>query len=143
MSRDPGHRILNRRYRLEKLLGEGAMGSVFLALDSLGRDRPVALKLLAPRKAQTGSRQRLSMEFQTLSRLRHPHLIQVFDLGIDHETGRWFLTMEYVPGPTLSRWKPRRPQDLLEMAVPLLQALDYIHARGIVHADIKPANILL
>ncbi|MFQ5720066.1 MAG: sigma 54-interacting transcriptional regulator [Acidobacteriota bacterium] len=139
--RDP--RTLNHRYRLDELLGEGGMGVVYRAADLLRDGRPVAVKLLHAERSRPSARTRLQNEFNALARLRHPNLVSVFDLGVDQETGRWFLTMEFVSGPTLCGWQFSTPAALLDVVVPLCHALDFIHARGFIHADIKPDNVLM
>lgn len=141
--RKPRQRLVNRRYLLEAQLGEGGMGEVYRARDQLRGGRLIALKLLSPERSRQENRDGLRAEFYTLTRLHHPNLVAVHDLGVDGETGRWFLTLEYVAGQTLADWKPGQRPGLVDLAVPLLRGLDFIHQRGFVHADIKPENILL
>ena len=136
-------RVINSRYRLDDLLGKGAAGEVYLARDTLRGDFPLALKLLDTHAAGRPARESLKTEFFALSRLRHPHLVSVHDLGQDRDTGHWFMTLEYVQGPTLSAWKAQESQQYLDLARHLLLAMDFIHDRGFVHADIKPDNILM
>jgi Nif-specific regulatory protein len=138
----PG-RLVNRRYALDALLGEGGMGAVYRARDLLRDNRLVALKLLVPKGSPEDAKRHLRSEFYTLTRLRHPNLVGVHDLGVDRDSERWFLTMEYVPGSTLADWQPDGRLPLLDLTVCLLRALDFIHARGYVHADVKPENILI
>ncbi len=143
MAEPAAGRLINRRYRLESRLGEGSMGVVYRARDILRGNAQVALKLVSARSQEGAAKSRLRSEFHALTRLRHPNLVGVHDLGVDRETGRWFLTLEFVAGHTLADAPPCQGRDLADLAVPLLHALDFIHARGFVHADIKPENILL
>ncbi|TDI35794.1 MAG: tetratricopeptide repeat protein [Acidobacteria bacterium] len=143
MPEDATGRLVNHRYRVEAKLGQGAAGEVYRVLDTLKGDAPLALKLLAAPATDQQAVESLRTEFFALSRLRHPNLVSVHDLGRDGDTGRWFLTMEFVDGPTLASWQAPDDNHLLNLTVRLLQAMDFIHARGFVHADIKPENILL
>ena len=136
-------RVINSRYRLDRLLGKGAAGEVYLAHDTLRGHFPLALKLLDTHAAGRPARESLKTEFFALSRLRHPQLVSVHDLSQDRDTGNWFLTLEYVEGSTLSAWQPDGSQQYVELARHLLLAVDFIHERGFVHADIKPDNILM
>jgi Tol biopolymer transport system component len=131
-------------YHIESLLGTGGMGEVYRARDiRLGRN--VAVKVLrrefsgnAARRAQFAS------EARTISALTHPHIRTVFDVGSDG--GVDYLVMEYLEGETLDRVMARRPLPLaraLTYAIQIADALDAAHRRGIVHGDIKPANIML
>jgi WD40 repeat protein len=131
-------------YEIQGVVGRGGMGVVYKALH-VSLNRPVALKMiLAAGPATLEQRLRLQIEGETLARLQHPHMVQVFEVGTFH--GRPYLAMELVCGGSLEEQLAGRPQDphqaahLVEM---LARALHHAHQQGIVHRDLKPANILL
>jgi serine/threonine-protein kinase len=131
-------------YRLLRRLGGGGMGEVYEAED-LNLARHVALKLLPPELA--GSREaldRFRREARAASALNHPHICVVHDVGTDD--GRPFIVMELMEGRTLKRWIGEGPLEmdrLLELGVQITDALEAAHARGIIHRDVKPANIFV
>lgn len=132
------------RYRCERPLGTGAMGSVVLARDTV-LDRPVAVKVLGDHLAADDAlRQRFLREARLAARLCHPNVVQVFDAGGD---GRPFLVMEYVSGETvadrLARGQRFGVDEILRLAADLSAGLAHAHAQGIVHRDVKPHNVLL
>jgi serine/threonine protein kinase len=143
------------RYENEKLLGEGGMGEVALALD---RDigRKVALKRLrAGGAASSGAAlARFVDEVRTVGQLEHPNIVPIHDVGVD-EHGNYFFVMKYVAGDTLEgiieKLKAKEPETTarytvlkrLEVFVGLLRALDCAHQHGIIHRDIKPANVMV
>lgn len=126
------------RYRVVRLLGEGGMGRVFLARDeSTGQD--VALKVLAT-GADEAATLRFKQEFWAMAQIRHPNLIAAVDFGVDPEAGPYF-TMEVVPGDDLESAGRRDPEFVRSILPQLLDALAAIHGRGLVHGDLKPANL--
>jgi serine/threonine protein kinase len=134
---------LGGRYRLDDLVGEGGMGSVWRATDEqLGRT--VAVKIFAPGSAETADAARRETEKRLLAAVSHPSLVTLFDAQLtDH---RPYLVMEYVDGGTLARLisrGPIRPVDVASIATDLGEALHVIHESGIIHRDVKPANVLL
>jgi serine/threonine-protein kinase len=140
----PGEALCAGRYRLQERLGAGGMASVWRATDG-HLDRPVAVKILSDTLAgDDGYVARFRRESRLAASLSHPRLVQIFDFG--EESGRPFLVMELVDGPTLADLL-RRPAALAaeprELAVDLLEALAHVHAAGIVHRDVKPANVLM
>ncbi|RKS06516.1 serine/threonine-protein kinase [Nocardiopsis sp. Huas11] len=137
--------VLSDRYRLEEQIGSGGMGTVWKATDTL-LNRPVAVKLLhLSQMAEPTARQRFRTEGRITAGLSHPGIAQVYDYG--EEDGRAFLIMELVVGEPLSqvlrdhgRLTPDQTLDFLCQAA---QALAAAHARGVVHRDIKPGNLLV
>jgi eukaryotic-like serine/threonine-protein kinase len=132
------------RYRIERELGRGGMASVYLARD-LKHDRSVALKVLDPDLGRQLGAERFLQEIRLTARLTHPHILPVLDSGAD--SGRLWYTMPYVKGESL-RDRLRREVQLpietaLEIARQAALALEYAHNEGVVHRDVKPANVLL
>ena len=131
-------------YHIIERLGGGGMGEVYLAEDQrLGRR--VALKFLASHVDGDGeARERLIREAQAAALLRSPHIAVTYDLA-EHD-GALFIAMEYVEGELLSTRIARGPLpvvEALDIALQLADALDEAHARGIVHRDIKSANVMI
>lgn len=128
------------RYDVLRLLGEGAMGRVYLAQDRTA-DRKVALKMardpLSPERFEL-----LKHEFWLMTRLHHPNLVEAYDYG-RLEDGSPYLTMEVVEGSALDESLPLPPEKVRDVAIQMARALGYIHAQGFVHCDVKPENIRL
>ena len=127
------------RYRVELLLGRGAMGEVHRAYD-LATDRPVALKRFRHDGDKRDDRLRFRHEFHTLARLRHPRIVEVFDYGVD-EHDRPFYAMELLDGRDLAELSPlpwRRACGLLR---DVASALAFLHARQLLHRDVAPRNV--
>ncbi len=136
--------ILPGRYEVPRLVGRGGMGEIYVARDSV-LGRTVAVKLLAERFAEEPElRERFRREALTAARLSdEPHVVTIFDVG-EHE-GRPFTVMEYLPGGTLAeraRSRPVSPELAVTWLAQAAAALDAAHARGVVHRDVKPANML-
>jgi serine/threonine protein kinase/tetratricopeptide (TPR) repeat protein len=131
-------------YRLLERIGEGGMGVVYRAFDE-HLQREVALKVLPPRVVQDDSaRRRFKQEALTLARLNHPNVGILHGYETDGEVD--FLVMEYVHGVTLASKLARGPlreSELVQHAIQLASALDEAHTQGVIHCDLKPANILL
>jgi serine/threonine-protein kinase len=137
--------VLAGRYSLERELGRGGMGIVYLARD-VSLDRPVALKVLPPTFAVHDSlRQRFLREAQTAAKLSHPHIIPIY--AVEELGDVVFFAMAYVDGETLRRRVERRgplpAADVLRILREVAWALGHAHAQGVVHRDVKPDNILL
>lgn len=130
------------RYRVERELGRGGMGTVYLATDmELGRK--VALKLAAGRRAET-ELVRLQQEAQVMARLSHPGIVTVFEAAASGDDV--YISLEFVPGGTLRDWMDlgRRPwREAVEMFLPLAETLAAAHTAGVIHRDFKPQNVLL
>ncbi|MFB9375992.1 serine/threonine-protein kinase [Kineococcus gynurae] len=138
----PGTRLGD--YRLDRVIGEGGMGVVYLGLDA--EHHVVAVKVLKPHIAgDPQARQRLAREVSTLERVRSPRVAEVIAADVD---GPWpHLVTRYVPGPSLetviAESGPLRGPALRELGHGLAEALTAIHRAGVVHRDLKPANVLL
>ncbi|WP_437764381.1 serine/threonine-protein kinase [Sorangium sp. So ce281] len=140
---NPGD-LIQSRYRLVKLLGQGASGSVWAAKNVL-IDRDVALKVMSPEVAGDAvALQRFFNEAKASGRLRSPSIVEILDLG-QAEDGSPFLVFELLVGEGLDEWLQREhtiePEVLVELFLGLARALDMAHQQGIVHRDLKPANI--
>ncbi len=138
-----GKPIAGGRFQITKLLGFGGMGAVYEALQ-LNMNRPVALKLIPTHDPTTVAR--FEREALTISQLRHPNTITVFDFG-KTEDGFLFLSMELLHGLTLSdivkAVGPLPPRRAIHIASQICRSLNEAHHAGIVHRDIKPDNIIL
>ncbi|CAH1526771.1 Non-specific serine/threonine protein kinase [Vibrio jasicida] len=144
---------IKSRYEIESLIGHGGLCDVYLAkdkiLESSGTDKPyVALKILQEEfSSQPETARMLIREAQQTQKLSHPNIIRVYDFGVDGDV--YFLVMEYVDGETLETLIQRSRPDGLKFKAALsilnetLNALAYAHSLGVVHADLKPANIIL
>jgi eukaryotic-like serine/threonine-protein kinase len=135
---------LEGRYRIERELGEGGMATVYLAED-LRHRRKVAVKVLRPELAAVVGAERFLAEIETTANLQHPYILPLFDSG--EADGFLFYVMPYVEGESLreklDREKQLRVDEAVEIARKVADALDYAHEQGVVHRDVKPANILL
>ena len=141
--------VLKDRYRIESVLGEGGMGTVYMAQDTL-LERPRALKELYPDPLASeakllAARKQFEQEAQALAKLRHPNLPHVSDyFSVDEYD---YLVMDYVEGESLADIlnRKKRPTEplALDWLAQIVDALTYCHSHHIVHRDIKPANLIL
>lgn len=133
-------------YRLERELGMGGMGAVWLAERADGLiKRPVALKLPHAGPFARAFAERFARERAILAALEHPHIARLYDAGVSAQ-GQPFLALEYVEGQRLDRWCDERKLDLaarLRLFLDVLGAVQYAHGRLVVHRDLKPANVLV
>ena len=141
-----GSLLLNERYRLERRLGRGGMGVVYAAVDAV-LERPVAVKLI--RDDGVGPLDlaaRFREEARTAAGFAHPHVVRVYDFGVDRFR-RPFLVMELLEGETLRQrlvsGGPLSASDALQILRGVCTALSAAHARGLIHRDLKPENIFL
>jgi serine/threonine-protein kinase len=131
------------KYHIIELVGEGAMGVVYRAIDSI-LDRTVAVKVMNESIArQEDLRKRFLHEAQAAASLQHPNVVSIYDLG--EVDGHMFIAMEFVDGVDLEKLlelgQPLSLQARLDIVIDVLTGLTFAHKRGIVHRDIKPANI--
>jgi tetratricopeptide (TPR) repeat protein len=133
-------------YTLDSLLGQGGMGTVWLAHRSDGRyEAHVAVKLLNPALLGPGGIERFRREGRALGRLTHPNIARLIDAGVT-ETGQPYLVIEYVEGETLIQWCDSRQLDLtarVRIFLDVLAAVSHAHGKFILHRDLKPSNILV
>ena len=129
------------RYRVERTLGQGGMAIVYLAHDE-ELDRFVAVKVLAEHLAGDANfRARFLQESKLASRLSHPNIVQVYDAG--ETEGSPYIVMEYVPGDTLAQQGKLTHAEVVPLALQVCAGLQHAHNAGLVHRDVKPANLLV
>ncbi|HEX5692466.1 MAG TPA: serine/threonine-protein kinase, partial [Roseiflexaceae bacterium] len=152
--------LINSRYRIVRELGQGGMGAVYLAEDTMRDNQEVALKLVRSRERSAAALTQFKYEFAALAQLRHPNLVAVYDFGQvlssagpqpspDLAPELFFYTMEHVPGEDLAaiaahyRQEPGDYGWLQDIALQVCRALEYIHGRDFIHYDVTPHNIRL
>lgn len=146
--------LLAGRYRIERLLGAGGMGAVYRARDLLSEqfgepDPYIALKILSEEFSATPDASALLYSEFALTRcLRHDNVLRLHSFEVDTDCQRAFITMELMRGMTLDKLLCERPlglpwHELHKIVLPLLDALAHTHARGVVHGDMKPSNVMV
>ena len=139
-----GQLLANGRYRIERLLGEGGMGTVYQATE-LNLERTVALKVLLPELSQhPTARQRMEAEAKAMARIRSPHVVGINT--ISDEGGLLVIDLEYMSGGSLADRLDGRGVDeatAKDWITQILKGLEALHKAGLVHRDLKPANVLI
>ncbi len=137
--------LIGGRYRLLKQIGEGGMGSVWAAEQREPVTRTVALKLIKKGMDSAAVLARFDAERQALALMDHPNIARIFDGGIT-ESGSPYFVMEMVKGEPITEFCDAHrltPEQRLELFVPVCQAIQHAHHKGIIHRDIKPSNVLV
>ncbi len=138
--------LLNQRYQIDAELGQGGMGTVYRAHDTL-LERDVAVKVMTKAALGTEGRARLMHEARATAKLNHPNIISVYDAGeteISAGTGTSpFIVIELVEGKSLHEYRPQAMEEILSIVRQICIALDHAHAHGIIHRDLKPENVML
>jgi serine/threonine protein kinase/Tfp pilus assembly protein PilF len=132
-------------YRLVQPIGEGGMGTVYMAEQTHPVQRKVALKLIKPGMDSRQVIARFEAERQALALMDHPNIAKVLDAGTT-EAGRPYFVMELVKGVPITKYCDQHhltPRERLELFVPVCQAVQHAHQKGIIHRDLKPSNVLV
>ncbi len=140
---EPGT-IVNSRYCIAQLLGVGGMGVVYRVLDNLHLERKVALKIVRTEDVKKSHLDMFKAEFLTMSKLHHPNVAEVYDFELMQKSQNCFFTMEYLEGEDIYHATENKDiQSVLDLVVQACRALSYVHSRGLIHFDLKPANIIV
>jgi hypothetical protein len=132
--------VLANRYRIVEKIGAGGMAEVYRGIDHV-LERDVAVKVLTERSDEVC--RRFLLEAQSMARLNHPNIVAVYDVGVDRDLS--YIILEFVRGKTMREIDRSKISfdDAINLTVQLLEALQYAHAQGIIHRDIKPGNIIV
>lgn len=136
--------VIAGKYRLDAKLGAGAMGTVYRATDAQGV--PCAVKVLQSAIADDETRERFRREAEALFELKHPHILEVRDYGVDPQRNAPYLVMELLQGRTLEEMVVEHtpdPQTGLELGKQVLRGLAHAHAAGVLHRDLKTENVFV
>lgn len=137
----PTERTSVGRYRVREEIGRGGMGRVLRGHDP-SLDRDVAIKLILPSALSTEAKERFAREAETLGTLRHPNVLEVFDVG--ESEGAPYFVMEFVQGHNLDVWsRGRSPREVLACLRGAGRGLAAAHAKGVLHRDFKPSNVIV
>lgn len=137
--------VVAGRYKLVEAIGEGGMGSVYMAQQTEPVRRLIALKVIKAGMDSKAVLARFEAERQALALMDHPNIAKVLDAGTT-ESGRPFFVMELVKGVPITPFCDQRkltPRERLELFVPVCQAIQHAHTKGVIHRDIKPSNVLV
>lgn len=142
----PGERIVDGKYRIDALIGQGGMGTVYRATH-LELDRVIALKVVLPDFVSSNETlERFRREARAAARLNHPNVITIYDFGV-LQNGRAYLAMELLTGKSLREEIEKRgyitPARALEILRPICNAVQAAHNAGVIHRDLKPDNIVI
>jgi serine/threonine protein kinase/tetratricopeptide (TPR) repeat protein len=137
--------VVAGKYKLIEEIGEGGMGSVYIAQQTAPVKRAVAVKVIKAGMDSKAVLARFDAERQALAMMDHPNIAKVLDAGAT-ESGRPFFVMELVKGTPITQFCDERklnPRQRLELFVPVCQAIQHAHQKGVIHRDIKPSNVLV
>src|SRR5262249_9807273 len=132
-------------YKLLQEIGQGGMGVVYMAEQETPVRRKVALKIIKPGMDTRQVVARFEAERQALALLDHPHIARVIDAGTT-ESGRPYFVMDLVRGIPITQYCDEAklsPRERLELFIPVCQAIQHAHQKGIIHRDVKPSNVLV
>ena len=133
------------KYVIECVLGVGGMGAVYRATQRKPQ-RQVALKLIRAGVLSARTIQRFDLEAEILGRLQHPNIAQIYEAGIDSESGSPYFAMEYVDGQELIEYANAHQlgvEERLRLFIKLCDAMVHAHAKGVIHRDLKPGNVIV